>query len=112
MVRAKSRKTYTHEMDLIKIFQKWKRTVDAQITRMRQLSYTQDEINDTGSKFYKEVCRKSFETHRLSLKTSLWPVMTTEAYSELLKWYDYTNFWKELHKFDLKLYGRASLLFK
>jgi len=106
MVRERSRKIFTYEADLLKVFKKWKRIADQHIARMKQLSCTQDEVNDIWIKMYKEVCRKSFNWHQL------WLWIEQNEYFELIKSEKYRIFWKELHKFDIKIYSTASLLLK
>lgn len=104
--KKKSRSLYVHEQDLLSLFKSWIRRVTPELDKMRNLSYTQEEINDMWKKFYKEICRKSFLEFRLKKKYS------EEEFVEKLKSDDYKKFWSALHKENVNMYGLASLIIK
>ena len=104
--KKKSRSLFVHEEELLWLFKSKIRQVTAQLDRMRQLTYTQEEINDMWKKFYKEICRKSFLEFRLQKKYS------EEEFIEKLKSDEYNKFWHSLHKENVNMYSIASLIIK
>ena len=104
--KKKWRSLNVDEQDLLNLFKSWIRQINPQLDRMRQLSYTQEEINDMWKKFYKEICRKSFLEFRIIKKYSEVELI------ENLKLDKYNTFWHKLHEENVNMYGIASLIIK
>lgn len=76
------------------------------VNKMQNLTYSQEEKVTISNNMYKEAVKKTYETFRIKLS------LTKEEFNILLKSEKYKIFWLNLHKNDMDIYQRMSLLVK